>query len=527
MSGGTPLSAGRVDTVRLALVKSVFAFAGRLLSVPSTLVVAQVLGPFNLGLLAIARLLQQYVSYAHFGLLDALVRNVPIARGRGDEAEGRSITDIVFTGHVASTLLGAGVIVALYAAGIRFNGLLDGTRLALLLVAILTGAALTFLRDYSKAEGELMVIAKVDAVLVLMLPLVTIPLTMMWGLTGALATVGVTNAVALARYARLLPPLRVRLRIEVRRTLALVGTGIPVFVNKVSDTLFWSVDLLVITVLMTPADVGVYNLALSALLIVTPFLGGINQTVYFKIMRDTGAHGGGDPRRYVRYAEAPLVCYMLATSLALGAVTLAWMLVARLVLPAYAASVEPLVILGGGYVIYSSMLFMKYYLDATSQLLRRFPIIAGAFAVNAALDAGAIALGYGLVGVAWASASTFAMTALVVLFMCFNQIYGSYRPALSFMARTVMVAGGGATFLAFARQPLLGGADSVVAEWVWGIGDLAIKLLVYTAVCVAGYLVCFRRYRIETELLPLLRYARDAMARAARRRQPLAEGSGA
>ena len=516
MSSAAPLSAGRVETVRLSLVKSVFASVGRLLSVPSTLVVAQWLGPFNLGLLAMARVVQQYVGYAHLGALDALVRNVPIARGRGDHADARAVTDIVFTVHAATTVLGAALITGLYATGITLDGLLNGTRLALLLLIIVTGAALTFLRDYSKAEGQLMVIAKVDALMVLSLPVVTILMTLQWGLTGALGTVVATNAVAIAQYFFLLPTVQVRVRVEPRRTVALIAVGIPVFINKVSDTLFWSVDLLVIWWLMTPAEVGVYNLALSALLIVTPFLGGINQTVYFKIMRDTGTHGAGDHRRYARYTEAPLVCYMLATSLALGAVTLTWMLVVRLVLPGYASSVEPLVILGGGYMIYSSMLFMKYYLDATGQLLRRFPIIAGAFVVNGVLDATAITLGFGLNGVAWASAATFAVTALAILVLCFGQIHGSWRPAVGFLARTVAISGACTAFLWFAASPFIGdtaGSWSELRPWAWGMADLALKAVLYAGLCVGAYFACFRSYHIETELAPLLRYVRDVVAR--------------
>ncbi|MGH7412216.1 MAG: lipopolysaccharide biosynthesis protein, partial [Candidatus Methylomirabilis sp.] len=74
------------------------------------IVVARLLGPTDYGLWSALQLLTIYGAYASLGFLNALNREVPIYRGRGEEAKVARMRDATLGGTVGlSVLLGGGI----------------------------------------------------------------------------------------------------------------------------------------------------------------------------------------------------------------------------------------------------------------------------------------------------------------------------------------------------------------------------------------------------------------------------------
>lgn len=92
-SQANSISTQKKDTIKLTGIMSFSAIIGRILSIPSEIITAKVLGPFLLGVLAIINLIKEYAGYTHLGLLKSLPIEVPIAYGKGDKKEAKKITD--------------------------------------------------------------------------------------------------------------------------------------------------------------------------------------------------------------------------------------------------------------------------------------------------------------------------------------------------------------------------------------------------------------------------------------------------
>lgn len=504
-----PLSPRKRDVVRLAAVSSLAGIIGRIISVPTAILVAQVLGPFLLGILALLRLMQTYLGFSHLGLLAALPRNVPLAYGRGDREEAASITNVVVTGTAISAAIAALLLSALYLAGVTFNGALTPPRLGLLTAMFFTAMALSILRDHAKAEGRLMAIAKTDLFMTVALPLMTVAGVWVGKLEGALAAATLVNAASVLYSGRLLGWPRFKPVFDAGKTLELLRTGSLVFVNKLGDNFFWSVDLLVIGALMTPRDVGLYSLTLGAIAAVHPFLWAFNNVVYRRIMEETGEKGTDDLTHYRKYAgSSSFVSYLLLNSLILGVAAIGLDAVVRVALPEFSESPPIMIVLTLGYTIYGSMVFMRYYLDATGQLPRRLSMVAGAVVVNVLLDYSAISLGFGLRGVAWACTMAFALNAGFILIFCFRQIYGDWREGALFVVQLLVIAVLCFVFLSAASGWSIWRPDTVsrVHVWLAAAGDVAVKSALFVAWCTASYLVVFRRNRLSREILPAFHY---------------------
>jgi O-antigen/teichoic acid export membrane protein len=504
-----PLSVRKRDVVRLAAVSSFAGLAGRAISVPTGVLVAYLLGPFQLGVLALIRLIQTYMSFSHMGLLAVLPRNVPIAYGRGDRPEASAVTSVVFTGVLISAVIAVVGLWVLYLGGVTFKNALTPPRMVLLTAVFLTSVALTLIRDYSKAEGHLMTLAKSDLLVSIVLPLSTVIGVVMLELEGALAAAVLVNIVTLVYCLTLLHWPRFTLYVDFRKTWSLLRTGLPVFANKLGDNIFWSVDLLMIGALMTVTDVGVYSLTLTAIATVHPFLAAFNNIVYRRIMEETGQKGIKDREHYRKYAgSASFVSYLMLNSLILGLAAIGLSAVVRVALPEYAESPNVMVVLTLGYTIYGSMVFMRYYLDATGQLHRRLGMVVGALLVNVLLDYAAISSGFGLRGVAWACTTAFVLNAGVILMFCFRQIHGDWRKGAVFVVQLLMIALLCFLFLAATMTMSLPDPPSLspVERWLLAGVDAVVKAVMFVVWCTACYLIVFRRSNLSREILPAVQY---------------------
>jgi O-antigen/teichoic acid export membrane protein len=503
------LSTRRRHTIQLATVSSLAGLLGRALSIPASIAVAFLLGPFQLGVLALMRLIQMYVGFSHLGLQAVLPRNVPLAYGAGDRRAGRYTTDVVFTGVLISLTAALAILWLLYFTGVTYKGALTLPRLVLLTAMIVTARALAFLRDYSKAEGELMSMAKTDVLLSSVLPVLTMAGTALFRVEGALLAAVLANCATIVYSLKLLSWPRFSCRVDGRKTIDLLKTGWLIAINKITDSTFWSADILVIGLMMTPREVGIYSLALAAITAVHPFLGGFNSAVYRRMLEEAGEKGTADVTYFRKYAgSSSFVAYLLLNSLVLGVAALGFRAIVRYGLPEYADASRAITVLTLGYTVFGSMIFMRYYLDATGQLQKRFGLVVGALAVNIALDYAAISLGYGLQGVAWACTVAFLLNAAAILIFCFRQIYGDWRYGIRFVRQLLIIALLCYGFLALSsRWDVWAPGDGGAAfRWLHVGADFLVKAFAFVAWCVGCYLVVFRNSRLDQEIVPGLRY---------------------
>lgn len=503
------LSSERKDAIKLTVIMSSSVLIGRILAIPSGIVTAKFLGPSLLGVLAIINLIMQYAEYTQLGLLQSMPRNVPIAYGKGDKKEAKLIINTVFTGFFFASAFSVLVLWILFIFGITFGGILNVSILIIVTLILIANRADSFLRTYVKAEGKFMILGRLELILKFIAPAITIPAVIFFKLKGALFATFLVEVISVGYYMISLKKPKFHFHINVRKILNLLKTGFIIFINQIYESIFWSIDLMILAAMMTTTDVGLYSIALAALAIVAPFSRAITMKIYRKIMVDGGKYAGSSRKHFRKYTEGIFVCYLLFNSLVIGLIILVYMMAIRIILTKYIDSILIMIILGFGYMVYTSRTFPSFYLNVTNQLHKRLIIFLVGIGLNSLLDYLFIITGYGKEGVAFACSFSFMFIAASILGVSFNQIYGNIRFALSFLFKlcsiSAILTGTLITFLKWNAIEYTY-ISSIYKKILWGTADFAIKGLIFVLICLGTYFLFFKKYNLYKEIKPIINY---------------------
>jgi O-antigen/teichoic acid export membrane protein len=185
------------------------------------------------------------------------------------------------------------------------------------------------------------------------------------------------------------------------------------------------------------------------------------------------------------------------------------MLVVRTILTEYIDSLPIMIILAFGYMVYTSRIFLSFYLNVTNQLQKRLVIIMIGLGLNALLAYVLIINGYGIRGVAFACSFSFIFISGSIIIVSFKQIYGTIKSASSFLIKI------------FSISAILTGIMIAFYKWnvfdydyltviysrvLWGTADLTVKGLLFSIVCVGIYFLFFKKYQLYKELKPIISY---------------------
>jgi O-antigen/teichoic acid export membrane protein len=297
--------------------------------------------------------------------------------------------------------------------------------------------------------------------------------------------------------------------INLKKTLSLLRTGFMIFINNISDSIFWSVGLMILAAMLTTRDVGLYSIALAAMMIVEPFTQAVNMTVYRKIMLDGGKYGTDSPKHFRKYTEGLLAIYIMFTSLILGLFILLYMVVIRTILTEYIDSLPLMIILAFGYMIYTSRVFLSFYLNVTNQLKKRLAIIIAGLGLNVLLAYVLIINGYGIKGVAFACSFSFLFISVLIIGISFKQIYGTLKSAFSIIFKICSISAILMGIIsAFSRWEVIKYTSqlSIYSKVLWGMADLIVKGFIFSLVCVGIYFLFFKQYKLYKELKPIVSY---------------------
>ncbi len=389
----------------------------------TSLLLRMLLSPAQMGIFSALKLFISYGNYANLGISKGAAREFNVALGHGNTREARHGLNLAFTVNTITSLLYAallvGVAVWIAATG---GGIWTGAW-ALGLATVGTMAVLTryvtfhitILRT-SQAFAVTSRLSILEAVLTLLICGIA---TWCWGLPGLL---GGTVAVTLASlvYVRRHAAASLRWAWDAPEIRRLVAIGGPILLAGAASTLFRSLDKLMILAFMRDCEfqLGCYSVAL----LVTGQLFGLgNMLSMVAAPRYAEKYGRSGNRKAVARLAArssELVAAAVALPAALALVVapplLAWLL------PDYGPGLPPMVWLVPGVLAMILTLPASQYLVATGRQHRAMVAVIAATAVAAAGNFIAIRAGYGLIGVAAATAIGYTAYFLLVAAISFG-----------------------------------------------------------------------------------------------------------
>lgn len=261
--------------------------------------------------------------------------------------------------------------------------------------------------------------------------------------------------------------------------LDLVQVGFPMFVLMASAMVMRSLDRLIILRYLGHRDFGFYSISMMALTFLLYMPDAVTYVMYPRLLRQYG-EDGGDPTGIREVVVRALRTSSIFVPVLSGLVFLASAPVVALLLPKFLPGVGALRALAFGALGLAFANFASVVLMTVGRQAMLMPTAFVAIGLGAALDLGAVKLGYGITGVAWATLCTYAVNGAVLLTMALTGLGLRGREVLAGVGRLYLPMGL-AIALVWALERYLPGADASLGQLLLRmLGSMLLFGVVYT-----------------------------------------------
>ncbi len=365
----------------------------RIVAVVQSLVVIRWMEPADLGMWLGLQLITIYGAHAHFGVLNAVNRQLPYHRGRNELEQAERIENVARGSLFVVMVTGLAAVVLMTGSGVGGSNYGRGA-IALTVAAVLT-LGVQFHEGVFRARNEFGRAGLANVVNALVI-LFGLPLVYYWRYDGMLWRVVLASSLTLVAC---LAMNRWNLTVVFswRETLALLRIGAPIMAVVLGITAFTAMDRTLILWLLDEQAMGHYALCFAVASVMKLFPTTFGQ-IFYPRMTALYASEGMSTNLLRRCFQASLLSVVVVAVTAVGAVlTLPW--VVDRMFPKYAAGLPALRIAMIAYVILSLAAGPTYFLISTVQKRRQIAaLLAGA--VTMVLIA-TLAMPRTLEGIAW------------------------------------------------------------------------------------------------------------------------------
>ncbi len=495
------LSSKKKQAIRFAGMETIAQVIGVVLSVPTSFLIAALLGPVLLGGLRIVALVKRYATYANLGFIKGFRRQYTLAHSAGDPAAA-DIEAVGFTAIGLSTLLSIGVVLVVYAGVADVGGALSGTAAALLVAILIVERLYAFLVVRAQSQGRFDPTAYASIVLRVVEPLLILVGLLWLGLNGVILAwllIPLLGVLVVWFYQRDFIP---RFRFDGHRLLNIMTDGFTQYLDGLFTDLINTLGLALSVLYLSATQVGIYAYGEAAFALSNSLPLSL-QSLFLKSMMDLRA-GKTDldaRRRLSPLLTTPLTLYVLLITLTAGTLYLGYTFLIPILLPRFVDAVPVMGILLFAQTMNTSQGYITQYFVATNQI-GRSALISGLWAlltyliIRFALESNADPL-------TLAFAVSLALLGYTTVFMtiAMRQVLG-WRSAVWRQAR-YWAASGCITVVALVLhytkwialpQPdllsrLVGGGIETLLDWA-----------VFVSSCLALYTVLFAEERVGHEL---------------------------
>ena len=423
----TGLRAVLADVVGIAGSQYALRFATMIRS----FVVARVLGPAGNGLWQHYSLIFEYGQTAQFGVMEGYNKRIGHLLGQRDDTHlERARTSGLAGVLMAGVLLWVVLIVLVASRWDRMHPT-DRWALPVLGVLVILEQLTNVYKALLRAYGRIPLITAVQlrfALSNLVLSLALLPGLEMTGLLGAWLVTRAGTTFWLVR--RSDEPMRFAIQWAELRTLLV--TGFPIWGYNLTKLALRNVDRVLVDSVLAKDDLGIYGLAVTLASLVRYSADSVGFVIYPIFLRLYGETR--DPARLREHLEKPSAFLSLLVSIVLGFSFLVLHLPVLWFLPDFVASIEIFRLLTVSTVFSCLSILPGFYLMAIDRQNWLVPLGLGAAAFNYFVGLAAIRAGWGLPGVAMATATGLFLHCTVVLTLCGRYARGSVAAGLRWAA---------------------------------------------------------------------------------------------
>ncbi len=491
----------------------IWLMGGRMFDLLLRLIVGPVsalfLGPSILGAFKLLETIAGFSLGADLGLTKAYQREVPILTGQGDRAGVERVRGLVFTEALLITVLIIFGVWVVFLAGWRMGGVLNSTTVIVLFsLLLLLDRISTFLSKHLVSEGHFVTNSKINVLLSASRPILTIPLVVLFRLPGALTALVLNRLLSIVLCLHFVPT-RIRIRLNWLETRRLLPVGFSLFFIGFSNKSFWSLELVLIPIFMGLHDTGIFALAVGALGIARTIPTSLHNIFFRNMALERGERSGGDIQYLRPYLSEQLAAYALLSAWCIGTTYLTYRFMIAVFLTEYSESLQILLILGFGMMLFQPRVFGSFILNILDRFRTIITIQIVIVVVNLLLDV-LLIMRFGLWGATLGATTGFVLGGFLYTFAAERALScRNGRRAMVIFGNLVAAAVLNVLFLYFVPPVIDSFAfSSETIGWTLvfmeGISLLSSGLL-YTGWCLLIYLLVFRKEGLWNHLCILRR----------------------
>lgn len=361
---------------------------------------AWLLGPALYGLRTVFGLIVDYEWFSHLGTFNAMHKEMPYHRGRGDHETAERIGNTVYGVNLAYAL---GLAALLLLAAAYASAFLDVERIYIdFLIFFAVFVVVSRIRNFYGArlvvDKESVLLGKVRILHDAAGSTLAAAFIYLWSLRGLFVALVLMNLISLA-YIRARTTYRPRMILDFRLAWRLVEIGFPIMLISLVFILLRSVDKLLIASMMTREALGYYAAAaIIAAMLIDTTADVVSVLAFPRIMERLGQTG--DRTQLRPYVEQPAVLIAYLAPLLIAALFLGVHLPIRFLAPEYLPSIDVARILVLGHFFFVVATTGLTVCVALNEQIRMVGLALLAVAVNAAANVIVIRAGWGIEGVA-------------------------------------------------------------------------------------------------------------------------------
>lgn len=391
------------------------------------------LGPFYMGIWSLFKVILSYAFYTDMGILNIIYYKVPLYAGKGDDQEVNNIHNTVFS-FLWLTNIAGGVI--LFIGGLLFkekmpHELFIGFLVlpVVLLLQRFYGMYIALVRAHKKFSllGSSYL---VDSVLNLILVAIFLKIFKIYGIY----IVSIILPLADIAYIRLFTDFKLKFQLKWMRLKDYLKFALPVFLSSLLDTVFFSIDRLMIAKSLGMISLGYYSVAIMCKNSAVNFTRSFASVFSPYFIEDYGKTN--DISRVASYIfkYTEILSYFMIVIL--GLVYLVFPAFIRLAMPKFEAGIDATKITIFG--IYFTVLSGQFRNLLTVNNKQKYIISSTLFAsaICIAFNLIFLRLGLGITGIAISSA--FATFILFLLLARYVSQYCETKPFKKFLVLSIV-----------------------------------------------------------------------------------------
>jgi len=369
------------------------------------------MGPFAMGIWSIIQVVLDYCGYASFGTTKAMARDYPYLRGKGETQKASRLKDLVLTFSMIMSVIPA-VLIGIYLT------LQWSTIDPLLRVGLLFLMGFLFLQRFYdfvivllRSEKKFVLLSGVNILNAGVGLLVTLLLVYRWNFYGLLVGSALTLVGCLYFIYRQ-NGYSFNYLWNTREIFKEIKLGIPLIILTFLTTALYSMDKLIIAKFFGFFAVGVYSVAIMASTFILSFPRMFIQVLYPNLLETYGRSGDRD--KIKKYLQTPVFILSVIVPALCGLAIFIFPLLVSLFLPKFVPGIPAMKVYLFGTFFLLLTQHSTNFLVVIDKYLKGIPIVLVAMLVNLALNLFFIHFGWGIRGVAFGSAVSFAVSSLGV-----------------------------------------------------------------------------------------------------------------